>query len=63
MQQLAEPLQQHLLKIVQKESNAEWSKTPIPQAPQIKKCEGIKNDTIWKHMLRDIINTAKELRP
>lgn len=62
-QHLAEPLQRELMRVVNKESLKDWAKQEQPPFPVYKKCDNIKNDKIWRHLLRGIIKTAKELRP
>lgn len=50
-------------KLANKDSNREWGNTKQPDFPVYKTCNGIKNDKIWRHFLRGIINGAKQLRP
>lgn len=53
-------------KIANKESNKAWGNTPTPEIPKFevyKTCNGIKNDNIWRNLLRSIIREAKQLRP
>jgi len=60
-QHLSEPLQKELLKIVQRESLAEWAeRNEIPKTPEIKKCDTIKNNAGYYNFIRSVLN---ELRP
>lgn len=60
MQHLAEPLQKHLIKLVNKEADEEWAKTPAPEIPKCAIMKVTKNSAGWYNFVANII---RELKP
>lgn len=60
MQYLSDPLEKYLLKLVNHEANYEWSKTVSPPIPKVKE-EKVENSTMWKHILKVIINDSRQI--
>jgi hypothetical protein len=59
-QHLIEPLQNTLLKIVKKESDMEWAKTPtVMPKKKIHKCENIKWEVGWYNFIKNVLNEIK----
>lgn len=63
-QHLSEPLQKHLIKLVNDEANIEWSQKPPPPLPSFKETRVIRNSVgMWNLTKEIIIGSLVQLKP